>query len=308
VVVTGGAGFIGSHVVDAARASGAAVVVVDDLSSGSRENVPDDVDLEVLDITDTAALGRVIDAARPSAVYHLAAQASVTRSVQEPLRDLEVNVAGTLNVLEASARHGAQVIFTSTGGALYGEDAKLPTAEHSPPAPISPYGASKWAAEAYVNTWRNATRTPHAVCRLANVYGPRQRSHGEAGVVAIFSRLLWGGEVPTLYGFGEPTRDYVHVEDVARALTASVGQAGTFNISTGVETDVRTLFELLVGVAGVSVEPELAPMRPGELSRSCMDPSLAREVLGWAPEIALADGIRSTYSALVAEFVAAASR
>jgi UDP-glucose 4-epimerase len=302
VVVTGGAGFIGSHVVDMARAEGSEVVVIDDLSSGSPDNVPSDVRLEVLDITDRPALDRAIDAAKPSLIYHLAAQASVTRSVEDPQRDCEVNVVGTLGVLEAAARHGVQVIFTSTGGAIYGNDAPLPTNEDSPPVPISPYGASKWAAEAYVNTWREAKGVPHAVCRLANVYGPRQRAHGEAGVVAIFSYLLWSGQSPILFGFGEPTRDYVHVEDVARALRAAVGRAGTFNVSTGIETDVRTLFELMREIAGSTVEPELAPLRPGELTRSLMDPSRAREALGWEPQITLKAGLERTYASLVDEF------
>ena len=240
-LVTGGAGFIGSHVVDALLASGWRVVVVDDLSAGDAKRVAAEATLEVVDITDRGALDAVIDEAQPSAIFHLAAQASVTRSVADPERDCEVNVLGTLNVLDAATRHQAPVVFTSTGGALYGDRAALPTREDAPPAPISPYGASKWAAEAYVNTWREGSRLSHAICRLANVYGPRQNPHGEAGVVAVFSHCLWRGASPTLFGFGKPTRDYVHVHDVARALLAAVGQAGVFNVSTGVETDVATV-------------------------------------------------------------------
>jgi UDP-glucose 4-epimerase len=301
-MVTGGAGFIGSHVVDALLADDWRVVVVDDLSTGAARRVVPEATLEVVDITDRERLDSVADTARPEAIFHLAAQASVTRSVADPGRDLEINVRGTLNVLEAATRHGAPVVFTSTGGALYGNDAALPTSEDEPPAPISPYGASKWAAEAYLTTWKEATGIPHAVCRLANVYGPRQNPHGEAGVVAIFSRQLSRGERPTLFGFGKPTRDYVHVHDVARALRAAFGQAGVFNVSTGVETPVSRLFELLQAAANVTIEGELAPLRPGELERSCLDSSRARDELGWRAEIGLEEGLGATYQALVAEF------
>jgi UDP-glucose 4-epimerase len=301
-IVTGGAGFIGSHVVDALLADDWRVVAVDDLSTGDARRVASEATLEVVDITDQAALDPVIDAAAPAAIFHLAAQSSVTRSVSDPQRDCEVNVRGTLNVLEGATRHGAPVAFTSTGGALYGNRAPLPTPEDIPPAPISPYGASKWAGEAYVTTWREATGIPHAVCRLGNVYGPRQSPHGEAGVVAIFSHQLWRGTAPTLFGYGEPTRDYVHVHDVAQALLAAVGHAGVFNVSTGVETPVSRIFELLRATAGVAVEGEPAPLREGELERSCMDPSRAREQLGWRAEIGLDEGLAATYHSLVAEF------
>jgi UDP-glucose 4-epimerase len=301
-LVTGGAGFIGSHVVDALLASGWRVVVLDDLSAGDAKRVATEATLEVVDITDRGALDAVIDGAQPSAIFHLAAQASVTRSVADPERDCEVNVLGTLNVVDAATRHQAPVVFTSTGGALYGDRAALPTREDAPPAPISPYGASKWAAEAYVNTWREGSRLSHAICRLANVYGPRQNPHGEAGVVAVFSHCLWRGASPTLFGFGKPTRDYVHVHDVARALLAAVGQAGVFNVSTGVETDVATVFELLRTAAGVALQGELAPLRPGELERSCIDPSRAREQLGWEAEVGLEEGLAATYRALTDEF------
>jgi UDP-glucose 4-epimerase len=298
-VVTGGAGFVGSHVADALLETGSRVIVIDDLSTGSEANVPAGADLEVLDVSDRATLDRVVDAARPSVVFHLAAQASVTRSVAEPVRDSEVNVIGTLDVLLAAERHGAPVVFSSTGGAIYGRLAPLPTAEDWPPAPISPYGASKLAAEAYVNAWREASGIPHTVCRLANVYGPRQRHHGEAGVVAIFSHLLAHDGTPVLYGYGKPTRDYVHATDVARAMLASVGHGGTFNVSTGIETSVLELFQRLQAIAGTSIEPRFAPLRPGELERSRMDPELAGRELGWSAEIALEDGLRQTYEALV---------
>jgi UDP-glucose 4-epimerase len=301
-LVTGGAGFIGSHVVDALLADGWQVVVVDDLSTGDARRVAGEATLEVVDITDRAGLDSVVDAARPAAIFHLAAQASVTRSVSDPGRDLEINVHGTLNVLEAATRHDAPVVFTSTGGALYGNEAILPTPEDTPPAPISPYGASKWAAEAYLTTWRESGGILHTICRLGNVYGPRQNPHGEAGVVAIFSHQLSHGETPTLFGFGKPTRDYVHVHDVAEALLAGLGHAGVYNVSTGVETPVSRLFELLQAAADVTVEPELAPLRAGELERSCLDSSRARELLGWEPRIGLEEGLAATYEALVEEF------
>jgi UDP-glucose 4-epimerase len=303
-LVTGGAGFIGSHLVDALLADGYEVSVVDDLSSGDARNVPEQARLHTLDITDRAALHAAIEQQAPRAIFHLAAQASVTASVENPGRDCEVNVQGTLGVVDVAGRLGIPVVFTSTGGALYGDAAPRPTPEERIPAPLSPYGASKWAAEAYVNTWSLAGNVPHAVCRLGNVYGPRQNPHGEAGVVAIFSHRLHVGEAPTLYGDGAPTRDYVYVEDVVRALLAASGRRGTFNIATGVETDVSTLWNVLRGAAGSALEPQMAALRPGELQHSCLDVSRAARELGWRPEVSIEDGLRRTYAALVAEFEA----
>ena len=305
-IVTGGAGFIGSHVVDLLLGEGREVVVVDDLSGGSEARVDPRATLEPVDISDGSALKRVVDAARPQAVYHLAAQASVTASVEDPQRDLTVNVLGTLNVVEAAGRHRAPVIFASTGGALYGNDAPIPTTEDVPPAPLSPYGASKWGAEAYVLAWSARQGLPHAVMRLANVYGPRQSPHGEAGVVAIFSHHLWSGTAPTVLGFGRPTRDYVHVTDIVRALRAAEGSPGVYNVGKGVETDVTTLLGHLQRAARTQIEPVLAPLREGELERSCLDPGLAERELGWRAEIGLEEGLRETYEALVAEFEPAA--
>jgi UDP-glucose 4-epimerase len=301
-LVTGGAGFIGSHLVDALLADGYDVSVVDDLSSGDARNVAGEARLHTLDITDRAALREAIEREAPRAIFHLAAQASVVASVEDPGRDCEVNVQGTLNVLAAAGRLGVPVVFTSTGGALYGDEAPRPTPEERIPAPLSPYGASKWAGEAYVNTWSLSSGVPHAVCRLGNVYGPRQNPHGEAGVVAIFSHRLHVGQAPTLYGHGEPTRDYVYVEDVVRALLAASGRRGTFNVATGVETDVRTLWNVLREAAGSSMEPQLADLRPGELQHSCLDVSRAERELGWQPEVSIEEGLRRTYAALVEEF------
>jgi UDP-glucose 4-epimerase len=302
VLVTGGAGFIGSHLVDALLAEGAQTMVVDDLSSGDARRVSDGADFFRVDIVDRHAFDTVVDRIQPEAIFHLAAQSSVTVSVADPARDCAVNVQGTLNVLEAADRHRAPVVFTSTGGALYGNDAPIPTSEDRIPAPLAPYGASKWAGEAYIKTWSAASGIPHAVCRLGNVYGPRQSPHGEAGVVSIFTYHLHTGRSPKVFGLGQPTRDYVHVADVVSALRAASGTAGTFNVATGIETDVMTVWSTLAKVSGTRVEPELAPLRVGELERSCMDPSRARRELGWEAQISLERGLHETYRALIDEF------
>jgi UDP-glucose 4-epimerase len=309
-IVTGGAGFIGSHVVDALLADGYSVTVVDDLSAGDPARVAPEAELRELDIVDLAGVRAVVEEVAPSAIFHLAAQASVVASVEDPGRDCEVNVRGTLNVVEAAGRCGAPVVFTSTGGALYGDDAPRPTDESQLPAPLSPYGASKLAAEAYVNTWSLSSGIPHAVCRLGNVYGPRQNPHGEAGVVAIFTHHLHTGRAPKLFGHGKPTRDYVYVGDVVRALRAAAGRSGTYNIATGVETDVMGVWEGLREAArradpaatAVQAEPELADLRPGELQHSRLDIALAERELGWRPEVPIAKGLELTYNALVEEF------
>jgi UDP-glucose 4-epimerase len=226
----------------------------------------------------------------------------VVASVEDPGRDCEVNVRGTLNVVEAAGECGASVVFTSTGGALYGDGAPMPTSEERIPAPLSPYGASKWAAEAYVKTWSLSSGIPHAVCRLGNVYGPRQSPHGEAGVVAIFTHHLYTDQAPKLYGHGRPTRDYVYVGDVVSALLAAAGKSGTYNIATQVETDVASVWSELSEAAGKQIDPVLADLRPGELQHSCLDASLAKRELGWQPEMPISEGLRLTYEALVAEF------
>jgi UDP-glucose 4-epimerase len=307
-IVTGGAGFIGSHVVDALLADGYSVTVVDDLSTGLRARVAPEAQLRELDIVDLAALRSVVQELAPSAIFHLAAQASVVASVEDPGRDCEVNVRGTLNVVESARACQAPVVFTSTGGALYGDDVPRPTGESQPAEPLSPYGASKLAAEAYVKTWSLASGIPHAVCRLGNVYGPRQNPHGEAGVVAIFTHHLYTGQAPTLFGHGKPTRDYVYVTDVVRALRAAAGRSGTYNIATGAETDVMSVWEGLreaarrAHPAATQPEPKLADLRPGELMHSCLDAGLAGRELGWRPEVPISEGLALTYDALVEEF------
>ena len=303
-IVTGGAGFIGSHVVDALLAEGYAVTVIDDLSTGDPARVADEAELRELDIVDLPALNAVVEEVGPRAIFHLAAQASVVASVEDPGRDCDVNVRGTLNVVEAAGRCGASVVFTSTGGALYGDTAPRPTPEDQIPAPLAPYGASKWAAEAYVKTWSLSSGIPHAVCRLGNVYGPRQSPHGEAGVVAIFTHHLYTDKAPTLYGHGTPTRDYVYVSDVVSGLLAASGRSGTYNIATQQETDVTTVWNELSRAAGKQIEPELADLRPGEIKASCMDISRAAQELGWKPQVGIAEGLQRTYEALIAEFQA----
>jgi UDP-glucose 4-epimerase len=295
VLVTGGAGFVGSHVADAFLARGDDVVVVDDLSSGREENVPDRARLERVDIVDEAALERAF-AFEPELVCHLAAQASVTVSVERPKLDCSVNVVGTLNVCEAARRRAAPIVFASTGGALYGDDAPRPTPEDFEPRPLSPYGASKLAGEAYVATWARLYGAPNVVLRLANVYGPRQNPHGEAGVVAIFSGRLLDGEPPTLRGEGKPTRDYVYATDVATAFVgaAEAGHPGTFNVGTGRETSTVHLLDALQQAAGTTIEPRQSELQAGELRASALDPSLAERKLGWHATVELEDGLRRT--------------
>ena len=298
-MVTGGAGFIGSHVADAFLANGAAVLVLDDLSAGREKNVPSAAELRRLDILDAQQLGEAIDGFDPDVVCHLAAQASVTVSVERPEHDLDVNVRGTLNVCEAARAAGAPVVFASTGGAIYGNNAPLPTPESFPPEPLAPYGASKLAGEAYVATWGRLHGLPNVVLRLGNVYGPRQDPHGEAGVVAIFLGKLAEGEPPRIFGDGRQTRDYVYAGDVAQATLAGAGQdGGVFNVGTGEETSVLDLYELCRRVAGSGLEAEEAPPRLGELQRSVLDVSRAKRDLGWSPEVSLEEGLRRTWESI----------
>lgn len=284
------------------------VVVIDDLSSGDDGRVHSAATLEVLDIVDASGVDRLFDRVKPDEVYHLGAQSSVTVSVKDPARDCAVNVQGTLNILEAAKRHSTPIAFTSTGGALYGNQAPIPTPEDRIPAPISPYGASKWAGEAYLRTWSDSTGVPNAVCRLGNVYGPRQSPHGEAGVVSIFAHRLWKGEAPVVFGHGKPTRDYVHVADVVSALLKACGTAGVYNVATGTETDVLSLLAVLQEAAGTDLEPVLQDLRAGELERSCMDPSRAERELGWKASVPWDEGLRETYHELIRGFETGAAR
>jgi UDP-glucose 4-epimerase len=297
-VVTGGAGFIGSHVVDRLLAAGARVVAVDDLSTGRRENLPEGVDLHEADVRDPKAMRAIVAEVRPDAVIHLAARASVTRSVEEPEEDAAVNVGGTLAVLEAARRAGVQrFVYVSTGGALYGDTDLVPTPEDAPIAPLSPYGASKWAGELYCDLYARLHGMSTLTLRLANIYGPRQDPFGEAGVIAIFCQRLRAGQPPTVFGDGHQTRDYVFVGDVADATVqaADATASGALNVGTGTETSVLELVEGVRQAAGADdFQPEHGPERPGEVRRSCLDPSRAAEELSWRAGTALGEGLRAT--------------
>jgi UDP-glucose 4-epimerase len=292
-IVTGGAGFIGSHVVDALVARGDQVAVVDSLVHGTRENVSPGAELHVVDIREP--LDELFDTVRPEAVFHLAAQADVRVSVERPVEDAEVNVLGTVRILEAGRRHGAQVVFASTGGAIYGE-CEEPAREDTATEPLSPYGTAKLAAEEYLRSYNRLHGTRHISLRLGNVYGPRQDPHGEAGVVAIFLGALARGEHASIFGDGQQTRDYVYVGDVARAITSTVGQDhGVYNVGTGRETSVVDLYELCARVAGSDAKAVHAPARLGELQRSFLDPELAARELGFTAMVELEDGLRATW-------------
>jgi UDP-glucose 4-epimerase len=300
-IVTGGAGFIGSHIADALLARGDSVVVVDNLATGKRERVPSGAELVELDIRDGAALRDLVDRVRPAAIFHLAAQADVRRSVDDPGFDADVNVRGTIEVLEAARRSDARVIFSSTGGALYGEADTIPSPETTPIAPMSPYGTSKLGAEHYVGLFNRLYDTGHVVLRYGNVYGPRQDPHGEAGVVAIFFGRLANGGTPLVFGDGSQTRDYVYVGDVVMANLAALdyrGPATAFNIGTQTETSVLELLAACQSAAGTDVTPEHRPARLGELDRSALDCSLAQSELGWRPATSLDVGLAETLHSL----------
>ena len=303
VVVTGGAGFIGSHVADAFLERGDEVLVIDDLSSGRRDRIPEQAAFAELDVADDGQLRNRLEEFDPALICHLAAQSSVTVSVERPDLDFASNVRGTFNVCETAAALGARVIFASTGGALYGNGAPLPTPETFVAQPLSPYGASKLAGEAFVATQARFRDLPHVVLRLGNVYGPRQNPHGEAGVVAIFSRRLLDGETPIVFGHGAPTRDYVHVTDVVRAFTHAADRelAGTYNVGNGKEVSVLELLDVLQRAAQTDLEPQLEPLRPGELERSSLDSQAIAESLDWRPQIEFERGIAETFHWYAAE-------
>ena len=286
---------MGSHVAEAFLDRGDEVLVVDDLSTGIRENVPDRAAFVEADVSDAEVLEEALGA-DADLVCHLAAQASVTVSVRDRILDCTSNVLGTMNVCEAARKRGAPVVFASTGGALYGDEAPRPTPEDFAPQPLSPYGASKLAGEAYVATWARLHGTPNVVLRLGNVYGPRQSPHGEAGVVAIFSGRLLAGEAPELRGDGTPTRDYVHVADVARSFVAATeaGRAGTYNVGTGIETSTARVLEILQSAVGTSLEPARVELNAGELAASMLDPSRIERDLGWRATIDVETGLRQT--------------
>ncbi len=299
LVVTGGAGFIGSHVVDALVNAGHRVAIVDNLATGARAWVNPAARLYEMDVR-SARLADVFEAERPDAVAHLAAQAAVPRSVTDPAFDASVNILGGLNVLECCRRYGVgRIVYSSTGGAAYGDTERIPTAEDHPAQPVAPYGVSKVALEMYLAAAEGLCGIRAVSLRYANVYGPRQNYAGEAGVVAIFCHRLLHGEVPTINGDGEQTRDYVYVEDIAAANLRALDRAdvtGAINIATGVETSVNAMYRALIDGAGLAVEAHHGPARAGEQRRSCLDADLARRRLDWAPTVSLSEGLTRTFS------------
>jgi UDP-glucose 4-epimerase len=302
--VTGGAGFIGSNLVDALLERGDEVTVIDDLSTGRTANLGPALErgaeMVEADIRDAALVAELLEARRPEVVFHLAAQIDVRRSVAEPDFDASINVGGTANVLEAARRAGSRrFVNASTGGAIYGEGAgkDLPLAENAPVEPISPYGQSKFAAEGYVALYGRLHGTSGISLRLGNVYGPRQDPLGEAGVVAIFCGRLRAGEPPLVFGDGRQTRDYIYVGDVVAAMLAAADSqaAGAYNVGTGRETSVLDLVDRLRRLAGADgFEPEFAPARSGEVDRISIDPARASTELGWSPATGVDEGLRRT--------------
>ena len=289
-VVTGGAGFIGSNLVDALVQRGDEVVVVDDLSSGKREHLNPAATFVEADIR------KGFDAAGAGVVFHLAAQSDVQTSVRRPDHDAAVNVVGTVQILEGARAAGAQVVFSSTGGAIYGE-CDGPAREDHPRLPLAPYGVSKLAGEEYIAAFNRLYGSGHVSLRYGNVYGPRQDPHGEAGVVAIFMKRLRAGGTPRIFGDGKQTRDYVYVGDVVAATVAAVDHGGgVLNIGTGVETSVLDLYARVQRAAGIERDPGFAPPRPGELQRSVLDPALAERELSWKPTHSLDEGLAETWA------------
>jgi len=296
IVVTGGAGFIASHIVDAYLERGHEVHIVDDLSTGQSINLNPRADLHEVDIADPKA-ARLIERIKPDALSHHAAQMDVRHSVADPGFDARVNIIGFINLLEACKNCAVKkVMFASSGGAVYGEQDVFPAAEDHPTRPASPYGVSKRAGELYLSYYQQAFGLPYIALRYANIYGPRQSAKGEAGVVAIFLSLLLTGKTPVINGDGGQTRDYVYVGDVVAANVAALDSrfVGAVNIGTGVETDVVMIFDHLRRAVGSQVEAVHGPAKPGEQRRSCLDARLAAQVLGWRPQTTLADGLLRT--------------
>ena len=295
-LVTGGAGFIGSHLVDALVEAGHQVTVVDDLSRGTRAQVHPDAELVQCDVAGPL-FANTLTTARADVVFHLAAQIDVRVSVRDPLGDAHANVLGTVNLLDAARRHDVRrVVFASSGGTVYGETDLLPTPEDHPIAPTSPYGAAKVSAELYGEMFHRAGGLEFVALRYANVYGPRQDPHGEAGVVAIFATRLLSGAQAVINGDGRQTRDYVYVDDVIQANLRAMdcSELGPFNVGTGVETDVNDLYDRIANVCGSDAPPLHGESKPGEQRRSALATDRARDQLGWEPATSLDSGLRRT--------------
>ena len=296
VLITGGAGFIGSHVADRLLAEGHDVVILDDLSTGGVEHLQANARFYQMDLG-SPWIDELFRIERPEAVVHQAAQASVRRSVEDPVFDAGVNVLGTAALLQASVRHGVRrFLFASTGGALYGDADVTPTPEDYPTLPVSPYGAAKLSGEVYLRTFNALHGLSYAALRYANVYGPRQNPHGEAGVVAIFARRLLSGEKARINGDGRQTRDFVYVGDVAEANARALNSdaVGSFNVGTGIETDINTIFQTLKRLTGSNQPEEHGPPLPGEQHRSVVDARKIQKTLGWQPKTSLDAGLDAT--------------
>jgi len=306
ILVTGGAGFIGSHLCDRLLAEGHRVVAVDDLSTGRIANLSEargyGADFTFFNMSIGAeGLLSLFERHRPEIVMHLAAQASVANSVEDPVRDAEVNLMGLLNVLECCGRTGVRkLVFAASGGTLYGEPRRVPVKETASGRPSSPYGISKKAALDYLSFYERFRGIAFTALALANVYGPRQDPTGEAGVIAIFASKMLAGEAPTIFGDGNQTRDYVFVDDTvhAFALAGERGDGRLVNVGTGLETSVNGLYRMLAASTGFTGQPAQGPPRPGDLRRSALDPELASSVLGWKPWTHLEDGLSETVAFL----------
>jgi len=297
VLVTGGAGFIGSHLADALLARGDEVAIIDDMSTGRPGRVPGEALTHKVSVTEADLLAALVDDYRPGLICHLAAQIDVRVSVAQPALDAQANVVGTVNVLEAARATGARVLFCSTGAVIYGRDAPIPSREDVLPLPESPYGVAKHCGEQYVQLYNRLHGTTHAVLRFANVYGPRQDPAGAAGVVAIFCAQALAGERPTVYGDGRQTRDYVYVGDAVGAFLAAAdsGRPGTWNIGSGAEVSVLELIRVIANVAGHAIDPVFAPARPGELLRGALASDRAERDLGWVATTPLDEGVARAY-------------
>jgi UDP-glucose 4-epimerase len=311
ILVTGGAGFIGSNVADRFVALGHEVAVLDDLSTGFREFVPAKARFVEADVTDAEALNRFFGEWRPEVVSHHAAQIDVRKSVEDPVRDARINLLGGIQLLQTCSRHGVRkVLYASTGGALYGEGRKLPATEDHPVNPEAPYGASKHSLEHYLYIWKLLHGLDYTVLRYPNVYGPRQNPHGEAGVNAIFIGLMLEGKRPRIFGTGEQLRDYVFVDDIVEANVLALGRGSgeTVNIGSGVGVSVLQIFSELKSILGFEGEPIFDAPRPGEIQRIYLDASRAREVLGWRPRVGFREGLEKTLAWARADKAAKAVR